>query len=204
MTKPDSHPIDDGLKRELIALYQDGSRHYHGLSHIEALLALAEEYRAELSDPDAVGAAIWFHDAIYDSKAKDNEAKSAALARQRLATRLEPLRLDRVDAMILATATHVVPELDSATALRDAELFLDMDLSILGAAPAAFDAYEAAVRAEYAWVPEPNWTAGRSAVLRSFLGRAHIYHSNEFRNRFEQQARSNIGRSLASLEEKRS
>ena len=106
MTKPDSHPIDDGLKRELIALYQDGSRHYHGLSHIEALLALAEEYRAELSDPDAVGAAIWFHDAIYDSQAKDNEEKSADLAGRRLSGKLEASRLDRIVAIGVVGADH--------------------------------------------------------------------------------------------------
>jgi predicted metal-dependent HD superfamily phosphohydrolase len=63
-----------------------------------------------------------------------------------------------------------------------------------------FDGYEAAVRKEYAWVPEAAWIAGRSAVLRSFLNRPFIYLSEEFRDRFEAQARENIRRSLAALE----
>ena len=70
--------IDPAMKAELSALYRAPDRHYHGLSHIEALLALAQEYRTALSDPDAVEAAIWFHDAIYDSRRSDNETRSAA------------------------------------------------------------------------------------------------------------------------------
>ncbi|PBB68291.1 hypothetical protein CK228_13845 [Mesorhizobium sp. WSM4312] len=192
--------IDEPLKRELAALYLAESRHYHNLAHIEAMLALAGDYRALLSDPEAVEAAIWFHDAIYDSKAKDNEARSAALAAQKLASRTDPERLDRIGAMILATATHQLPGFDDDAATRDASLFLDMDLSILGAAPDAFDAYERAVRREYGWVEEPVWRTGRGAVLKDFLARAHIFLTEEFRQRFEPQARLNMARSLEALQ----
>jgi len=192
--------LDEDLKRELSALYGTKHRHYHGLAHIEALLALAGEYRPALSDPEAVEAAIWFHDAIYDSRAKDNEARSAALALEKLAPRIAGERLARIAAMIEATATHEVPGLADAAARRDAALFLDMDLSILGAAPAAFDAYEQAVRREYGWVAEPAWRAGRAVVLKTFLARPHIFHTREFRDRFERQARENMTRSLAVLD----
>ncbi|MER8896339.1 hypothetical protein [Mesorhizobium sp. M0676] len=191
--------IDEPLKQELSGFYRAEGRHYHNLAHIEAMLALAGNYRASLHDPEAVEAAIWFHDAIYDSKAKDNEAQSAALAEERLAGRTDAGRLDRIGAMILATSTHQLPSFDDAAALRDASLFLDMDLSILGAAPDAFDAYERAVRREYAWVEEPMWRAGRGAVLKSFLSRNHIFHTDEFRQRFEPQARQNIARSIEAL-----
>ncbi len=109
------------------------------------MLALARHYRASLHDPEAVEAAIWFHDAIYDSRAKDNEAQSAALAEEKLAGRTDPERLGRIGTMIVATATHELPSLQSLGDehfIGDAALFLDMDLSILGAAPEAFDAYE--------------------------------------------------------------
>ncbi|MEI9427472.1 HD domain-containing protein [Mesorhizobium sp. Cs1299R1N3] len=191
--------IDDALKTELSALYAAEERHYHNLAHIEAMLALARDYRGELGDPEAVEAAIWFHDAIYDSRARDNEARSAALAEQKLAGRIDAGRLGRISAMILATATHQLPLFDDAAAIRDASLFLDMDLSILGAAPEAFDAYERAVRREYGWVEEPMWRAGRGAVLKTFLARPHIFHTQEFRQRFEPQARLNIARSLQAL-----
>ena len=192
--------IDEALKSELAALYSAEDRHYHGLAHIEAMLALAEEYRGLLDDPEAVEAAIWFHDAIYDSRAKDNEAKSAELAEKRLAGRIDPRRLARIAAMINATATHELPPFRDEDALNDAALLLDMDLAILGAEPAIFDAYEKAVRLEYGWVEEPMWRAGRSAVLKTFLARPRIFHTAEFQKRFEAQARHNIQRSLAALE----
>ncbi|WP_214471884.1 hypothetical protein [Mesorhizobium sp. dw_380] len=192
--------IDNALKTELSALYRAEDRHYHNLAHIEAMLALAGDYRALLGDPEAVEAAIWFHDAIYDSRAKDNEAQSAALAEKRLADRIDAGRLCRISAMILATATHQLPQFDDAAATRDASLFLDMDLSILGAAPDAFDAYERSVRREYDWVEEAMWRSGRGAVLKNFLARPHIFHTEEFRQRFEPQARLNIARSLETLQ----
>ncbi|MBZ9794086.1 hypothetical protein [Mesorhizobium sp. ES1-4] len=191
--------IDDALKAELSALYAAEDRRYHGLAHISAMLALAGDYRTLLDDPEAVEAAIWFHDAVYDSRAKDNEARSAALAEQKLGGRIDAARLERISAMILATATHQLPPFEDAAATRDASLFLDMDLSILGADPVAFDAYERAVRREYGWVEEPMWRAGRGAVLKSFLARPHIFHTQEFRQRFEPQARHNIARSLQAL-----
>ena len=191
--------IDEPLKRELSALYQAEGRHYHNLTHIEAMLALAGDYRAALHDPAAVEAAIWFHDAIYESRAKDNEARSAALAQEKLADRTNAERLGRIAAMIVATATHELPSLAGKEGVRDAALFLDMDLSILGASPDAFDAYEKAVRREYGWVEEPVWRAGRGAVLKTFLARPHIFHTEEFRQRFEPQARQNMARSLEAL-----
>ena len=192
--------IDEELKNELAALYQAADRHYHGLAHIEAMLALAAEYRHLLHDPEAVEAAIWFHDAIYDSRAKDNEAKSAELAEKRLAGRVGPHRLARVAAMISATATHQLPPFRDENVLDDAALLLDMDLATLGAEPAVFDAYEKAVRLEYGWVEEPMWRAGRSAVLQNFIARPHIFNTQIFRDRFEARARENLDRSLRALQ----
>ncbi len=187
------------LKAELSALYRTGDRHYHGIAHIEALLGLLDEYRIHVSDPEAVEAVIWFHDAIYDSRAKDNEVRSADLAREKLADITSAERLDRIVKIIEATATHTVPDVEPETARRDAALLLDMDLSILGTPPETFDAYEAAVRREYAWVEEPLWIAGRGAVLKTFLQREHIFHTDIFRDRFEKQARANLERSVDAL-----
>lgn len=191
--------IDDATKAELTALYWADDRHYHGIRHIEALLSLFEGYRAEFADPEAVEAAIWFHDAIYDSRRKDNETLSAALAADKLNGKVDAPRLARIVAMIEATATHEVPAFDDAAAKSDAALLLDMDLSILGAPADIFDAYEDAVRREYGWVSDTDWRAGRGAVLRNFLARPRIFHSDIFMTRFEALARANMERSLAKL-----
>lgn len=191
--------MDEPLKAELEALYKAGDRHYHGLSHVGELLRLAEEHRGQLADPDAVEAAIWFHDAVYDSRREDNESRSAALAGERLSGRVEPRRLQHIIGMIEATAGHVLPDFEDPAALRDAAFFLDMDLAVLGASPDIFDVYEAAVRHEYDWVGEADWRAGRRAVLQGFLSREHIFHTDIFQAAYEARARENLRRSLARL-----
>ena len=180
--------IDEPLKRELSALYKAEGRHYHSLAHIEAMLALAGDYRASLHDPEAVEAAIWFHDAIYDSRAKDNEAQKCRTCRDK-SSPVAPMR--SASTRIVGDDHRPPPRMNCPAfdltrhSVRDAALFLDMDLSILGAAPDVFDAYEQAVRREYGWVEEPMWRAGRGAVLKNFLARPHIFHTEEFRRRFE-------------------
>lgn len=191
--------IDDATRAELSGLYQADDRHYHGIRHIEALLGLLTEYRTQFADPEAVEAAIWFHDAIYDSRAKDNEAQSAALAAEWLKGRVDASRLFSIVKMIEATATHEVPAFEDAAAKADAALLLDMDLSVLGTPAKTFDAYEDAVRREYGWVSDADWRAGRGAVLRNFLARPRIFHTDIFVTRCEAQARANMERSLAKL-----
>lgn len=191
--------IDEALRNELSALYRAADRHYHGMAHIDAMLGLLEAHRGEFADAEAVEAAIWFHDAVYDSRRSDNEVLSAKLAAEKLRSCVGPERLARIVAMIEATATHTIPELTEVTARNDAALFLDIDLSILGAPPAAFDTYEAAVRREYGWVDEAAWRSGRAAVLKKFSGRPEIFYTATFRNLLEARARDNISRSIAAL-----
>jgi predicted metal-dependent HD superfamily phosphohydrolase len=191
--------LDDDIRNELTVLYRAADRHYHGLDHVEALLALWREHRALIDDPAAIEAAIWFHDAVYDSQRNDNEHLSALLAREKLAGRVPEDRLERIVAMIEATATHTPPVAGDPQGFGDAALFLDMDLSILGAPPAAFDAYEEAIRREYAWVDDAAWRKGRAGVLRRFAERPRLYLTDTFRQNLEAPARRNIERSLASL-----
>lgn len=194
--------ITPTVREELTRIYSSQTRHYHTLKHVKALLELLETHRAHFTDPDAVEAAIWFHDAIYDPRAKGsaNELKSAKLAVARLSEIVDSVRMERIRSMIEATATHVIPESESAAEAGDAAMFLDMDLSILGAEPVGFDEYEAAVRVEYAFIDDEGWRRGRAAVLRGFLEREWIFHSELFRNLYEDAARKNLRRSMASLE----
>jgi predicted metal-dependent HD superfamily phosphohydrolase len=78
-------------------------------------------------------------------------------------------------------------------------LLADIDLSILGRAKEVFDAYEASIRLEYAWVSDPAFRAGRARVLGSFLARPRLFATPYFHERFETTARENLARSLAAL-----
>jgi predicted metal-dependent HD superfamily phosphohydrolase len=179
-------------------MYSASDRHYHDLTHIEAMLSLMREHQALLADPVSVEAAIWFHDAIYDTHRNDNEARSAELARECLSATASGEQMERIALMIRATADHTVPEGEQATR-NDCALFLDFDLAILAAPPADFVAFEQAVRREYGWVPEPLWISGRRRVLETFVARPRIYATALFQSRCEAAARANLARSLAAL-----
>lgn len=190
--------ISARLKAELEVRYAEPHRHYHTMVHVRALLDHAAACHDDLDDPGVVEAAIWFHDAVYDSRAKDNEARSAALAAEMLKGRMARERLRKVVAMIEATASHKLPELPGRAGL-DAALFLDIDLSILGAPAEVFDACEHNVRLEYAWVPDDRWRRGRAAVLAGFLERPRLFLTERFHRLLDMPARENLRRSLAVL-----
>src|SRR6478609_6115457 len=110
-----------------------------------------------LSKCPALEFGIWFHDAIYDPTASDNEEKSADLAARCLAGgQLDPLFSDRVQQLILVTKTHD-PEPGT-----DLALMVDIDLAILGSSWGRFAEYERAIRQEYTWVPEMVFCAKRA------------------------------------------
>ena len=77
---------------------------------------------------------------------------------------------------------------------------LDADLAVLGADADTYDEYVRNVRAEYAAVSDDAWRSGRSAVLRGFLERPHIFATPTMAARREAQARRNLGSELASLQ----
>jgi len=191
--------VPPALLAELRARHAEPQRAYHGWSHIEALLRLREELADRLCDPAAVLWAILFHDAVYDPHAADNEERSAKLLEAAEVKGLNDAARARAARLIRMTAAHAIPGGLPADETADAALFLDMDLSILGAPPERFDAYEAGIRHEYAHVPTEAFRSGRAAILRRFTERPHLYLSDWGRDRFEAAARANIARSLAKL-----
>jgi predicted metal-dependent HD superfamily phosphohydrolase len=194
--------LSEAVRAELRRAYETPDRHYHDLRHVETLLGLAQERADAIADRDAVEAAIWFHDAVYDTRRNDNEEKSAELAIAHLTGTASQDRIAHIATMSRATAGHRLPNFADADgcAARDCALFLDFDLAILGSAPAAFAAYEQAVRREYDWVPEPLWIAGRRQVLASFLARPAIYATPELRASHEAAARRNLAEAIGRLD----
>jgi predicted metal-dependent HD superfamily phosphohydrolase len=74
---------------------------------------------------------------------------------------------------------------------------VDIDLVPLAALPAIFNANGQAIRAEYANLGDEAYFQGRAAILQKFLSRPRIYCTETFRQKYEQQARSNLQRTLA-------
>ena len=69
-------------------------------------------------------------------------------------------------------------------------------MSILGAAPNVFDAYDAAIAREYSNVPAAAYRAGRRAFLARLAVAPRIFLSDYFHARLDAAARANVGRAL--------
>lgn len=178
---------------QLQGAYRQPQRFYHTANHILDCLAHLDRHRALAQNPAAIELALWFHDAVYDSRAGDNEAQSADWATVCLKQQGATVAMQqRIEQLILATAGHCV------SADPDVQLMLDIDLSILGQSPSTFARYDQAIRQEYAWVPEAVYQKKRRAVLQSFLQRTFIYQTSALRQRYESVARQNLTRSLKS------
>ncbi len=183
-----------GIFTRIAAAYDEPVRAYHTAEHILDCLRLLDASRALAERADEVEAAIWFHDLVYAADRTDNEERSADLARASLREAgVASEAVDRIGALVLATRHGTIPH------EPDAALLCDIDLSILGRSPEAFDRFERQIRQEYAMVPEPLYRRGRSAILQGFLDRASIFQTAWFRQRYEDSARANLKRVLATL-----
>lgn len=188
------------LERALAAAYAEPHRAYHDAAHVAEVLRWYDRVADEVGwrDPAAVYLAAVFHDAIYEPGAQDNEARSAELARRLAgAAGIPPAVIDRCAELILLTARHGAIDPAALAADPDAAHFLDCDAAILGAPPAEFDAYDAAIAAEYARVPAAAFRAGRRAFLAGQLARPRIFLSELFHARLDAAARANLARAAA-------
>jgi predicted metal-dependent HD superfamily phosphohydrolase len=193
--------IPAALKESLRKRHGEPQRHYHTWAHVEALLGHYRNWVRYLNRPGPVLWALYWHDAIYDPRSRDNEELSAQLLEREAVGHLSPQDIGFAAAIIRATATHTVPEGLSASDAGDLALFLDMDLSILGAPEAVYDTYEQAIRAEYAFVPEEAYRTGRTAILKGFLERPRLYFTDIAHAEWDAAARSNLTRAVRALEQ---
>jgi predicted metal-dependent HD superfamily phosphohydrolase len=185
---------DDPAFGEVIASYSEPHRHYHTVQHLDECFAWLDEARRLAGDPYAVELALWFHDAVYEPRAQDNEERSASWAHA-VATKagLAGAVVERVRALVLATKHSSPP------ATPDEALLVDVDLAILGAPVERFDEYERQVREEYGWVPGFLFRRKRREILESFLTRPNLYSTGHFRAALESRARENLARSIRAL-----
>ncbi|MBG6137148.1 HD domain-containing protein [Longispora fulva] len=188
---PDPGPYGE----DLLARWAEPHRRYHTTDHLAAVLDRVEELAGHAADLDAVRLAAWFHDAVYRPDLSGNEERSARLAEFALpeagvsgALTAEVARLVRL------TVTH-----DPEPGDADGEVLCDADLAVLAGPAADYAAYAAAVRAEYAFVPDDVFRAGRAAVLRDLLDLPTLFRTPTGHARWESAARANLAGELAVL-----
>jgi predicted metal-dependent HD superfamily phosphohydrolase len=190
---PDSARLRD-LFVDIVARYAEPHRFYHTGQHLAECFERWSELREQADHPAEVEAALWFHDAIYDTHSDSNEARSADLALDAaLGLGVDASAAQRIHVLIMSTRHATIP------VGHDTQLMVDTDLAILGAEPERFFEYEGQVRQEYAWVAENVFRARRAGILRGFLERPFIFSTDLFRARYERRARENISQSLEAL-----
>ena len=177
----------------LMTAYSAPGRHYHNLTHIEDCLGLLSSVdNLSTAERDLLVRAIWWHDAVYDPRKSDNEEQSALLAEQAVSSDIR----EQVGRLIRLTKSHQVAPGD-----RLGAILISIDLSILGAEADRYDAYAASIRKEFAHVPDAAYRSGRSDVLQRFMARPVIFPDPDFATRYDQRARANMAREIASLKD---
>ncbi|HEY4002606.1 MAG TPA: hypothetical protein VGO93_27280 [Candidatus Xenobia bacterium] len=185
----------------LLQKYAEPHRHYHTGHHLRSMCRLLDlDLQAQsawdaLSSTDrpALWLALWYHDREYEPKSKVNELTSALqfLGDCPELGVSEAVRLRVVELILLSTSHRP----GSGDVL--AQLFCDLDLSILGAPWDEYQAYATAIRREYAHVETEAFAFGRRRVLEVFLGRPRLYHCL---TELEGSARANLRREIDRLD----
>lgn len=187
-------PRQAALGSALIERYAEHHRHYHNVEHLIAVLSTVDELASYADSPDLVRLAAWYHDAVYDPRRTDNEARSADLAEAELGLAgLPPDTVARVAALVALTAGHEAPADDG-----NAAVLCDADLAVLARPGPDYDRYAAVVRREYGHLDDAAWRLGRAAVLQGLAGRPQLFRTTPARF-WEPAARANLSRELAAL-----
>lgn len=172
----------------LVDSYSQDARSYHNLQHVDDLFRLLENIRNSSKDINVLQFSTWFHDYIYDPQDLDNEAKSAVCAAKYLdRLKIDSQTIEAVTEIILSTRKHQ-PLIEGI----DNQIFLDLDLAILGAESNKYQKYAQAIRQEYSYLGDRDYQQGRQKVLTNFLSRERIYFTHNFYQQLESTARKNL------------
>ena len=190
----------------LQARWVEPHRRYHGERHLLAVLDALQFERRDWKSWHLAALAAFFHDAVYDPQAADNEERSAELLRQESAALVKiewfsDDEIDRAAQLVLATKHPF----DDPRVIRfdqeAAERLIDADFAVFASHAEDYRAYVAAVRDEYSFVPDDAFRAGRLQFLQG-LSAAVDKRGCFFRRAQpieEQQARENLRNEIAEL-----
>lgn len=177
---------------EIATVYECQGRYYHNLKHIKEVLEIIDNLHSKYKLDASLEFAAWFHDIVYNTRAHDNEEKSAEYARNLLSLlNIPSSTIDNTCRLILKTKHHKASEDD-----LESQILLDADLAILGSEPERYYEYMVGIRQEYGWAPENEYVTARKRVLTSFLELAQIFHTPELFNSLEINARQNLKKEI--------
>lgn len=189
------YPGHEELGLELLERWGEDTRKYHGRTHLLAVLEALDVLTEPALPARTVSLAAWFHDAVYEGVAGQDEEASAQLAENRLSKAgLSPEDVAEVARLVRLTDKHNPEPGDHAGAL-----LCDADLSVLGGDEQSYAKYVAAVREDYAHISDDDFATGRAAVVRHLLALDPLFHGDRAKALWLEAARRNLAAELASL-----
>jgi predicted metal-dependent HD superfamily phosphohydrolase len=183
----------DELRDRLMSAYASSSRGYHDTRHLTEVLDRLDELSGAgvAYDENAVRLAAWFHDGVYDGQPWAEERSAVWAERALPEAGVAPDVVAEVARLVRLTETHRPADRDVAGCVLS-----DADLAILAAPDGRYAEYVAAVRREYAHVPDAAFREGRAAILEDLLAKPHLFHTAYAREHWEETARANVHREL--------
>ena len=193
------HSHDPGalsVGEDLVAAWSQPHRRYHSVAHLLDILVRVDQLAAYADDPDAVRLAAWYHDCIYEGL-PDDEERSARRAEEELSRLgVAPGTVDEVARLVRMTVTH-----NPAPGDHNGEVLSDADLAALALPRDLYRHNTAAIRAEYAHIPDEVFRKGRAQVLVTLLEGPGVFRTEPGRQWWEPAARDNLRAELAALGE---
>ena len=162
-------PLSTRTIERLRRRYDDPRLPYHNAVHV-GLLWLRHLAHGGDADDLGMALAILFHDAVYQPRRRDNEARSAALLRKAAGPREE---VEWAAAALLATADHLGYAGSDPRVLR----LLDLDLTPLAEPEPIFTRNTAALRQEAVSLTDAEWSAAQHRLLSGFAARSPLFRS---------------------------
>ncbi len=184
--------------------YGDPARSYHDWSHISDLLTKLDELSHLAARPDLIAAAIFWHDSVFTTRSPDGVVRPDAQNvsdSANLFERYARFPMDETAAireMVMATAQHLMARTQNDHYVgftQDLDLFLDLDLSSLGASWSVFRRNFDRIREEYPWIDAAEFDRQRLGMLEKFA-RAEdgLFRLRESKALWLAAARSNCAR----------
>lgn len=176
--------------------------HYHSPMHILAILSFAEHNNISLEPWEEL--AIWFHDAVYRPKAEEgyNESQSSWFMRSVL-----PKGLNLTDNSMVNQSFNAIQDTSLFLNLADVKekhhKILDLDLYCFSLSWSAYLAHHKCLEMEFVdatFISVRAFKLGRIRLLAQLSERGDtIYRTNEFIQKWEYKAQSNIHRAMRDL-----
>jgi len=186
-----SERLSREVYQELLEKHSESHRGHHVMEHISECLALtetfleSEKYGYSLEEILAV---FWFHDIVYVPGRADNEKQSSETARQMMIKLgIDPVVIAKVARLILSTS-------EGSSRTTEIEQFVhDVDYWVVGSGRYRYIHYMRGIEKEFSSSSLTlRYRFGRIRfLLRTLMGR-DIFDTDQFRDAFEKQAKSNI------------